>query len=100
MKRIPWVVEFITDVTGKPICRIANPDDPSMWVETKGRVGGESSVLFERAWIEAMRLELERAADPDLVKEVENDLQRAVKEEQISQAIRRENAERALAESS
>lgn len=92
--RIPWSVEFLEDHSGKPSCVICEPDHPKHWVKTIGRKGIDQSILFERAWIAALELELSRATDSALRKEIEDDLARAHKEEQISQAIRREKAER------
>ena len=88
----PWETTWEEDVTGKPVCVLTNGD---LWVRTKGRVDADRGVLFERAWIEAMRLELEHTVDPVERKVVEHALNRAIKEEQISQAMRREAREAA-----
>ncbi len=91
---MPWETTWEEDATGKPICVLTKGD---LWVRTKGRIGGDRSVLFERALIEALRMELAATTDPVERKVVDASLRRAIKEEQISQAVRREEAEKAKA---
>ncbi len=85
-----WAVTWETDSTGKPICALTKGKD---WVRTKGRVGCDQSVLFERAWIEALLMDLASTTDPEERRRIENDLGRARKDEMISQALRRDAAE-------
>jgi streptomycin 6-kinase len=89
---LSWEVSWEEDLTGKPIVCLRKGD---YWVRTKGRIGGDKTILFERAYIEALRYDLSQAADDDERRAIENDLGRAIKDEQVSQALRREAVERA-----
>jgi hypothetical protein len=68
-----------------------------LWAETHGERGIDPQIMYERALIEALRLELSRAEDDGERASIEESLRRAVMEERISQQMRREAAEAAAA---
>jgi hypothetical protein len=72
-----------------PVLRLEKGD---LWAETHGEPGIDPTIMYERALIEALRLELSRAEDEAEKAVISESLRRAVMEERVSQQIRRETA--------
>lgn len=77
-----------------PVLRLEKGD---LWVETHGERGIDPQIMYERAMIEALRLELSQADDEGQRASIEEQLKRAQMEERVSQQMRREAAEVAAA---
>jgi hypothetical protein len=78
-----------------PVLRLEKGD---MWAETHGEPGMDPQILYERAMIEALRLEMDRAGEGPETESIRAALRRAEMEERISQQMRREAAEAAAVE--
>ncbi len=72
-----------------PVLRLEKGD---LWSETYGEPGMDPTIMYERALIEALRLELSRAEAGAESEAIAESLRRAVMEERVSQQIRRESA--------
>ena len=58
------------------------------WVKTVGRPGIDPEILLERALIEALTKDVAATLDPQARRGWEQKLHRAIKDEQVSQAMR------------
>ena len=78
-----------------PVLRLEKGE---LWAETHGERGIDPTIMYERALIEALRLELSRAEEGSAAHTtITESLRRAVMEEKVSQQMRREAAEAAAA---
>jgi hypothetical protein len=78
-----------------PVLRLEKGD---LWVETHGERGIDPQIMYERAMIEALRLEQSNTEDEAERVAIGEQLRRAQMEERVSQQMRREAAEVAAAE--
>lgn len=90
-----WKVEFLEHPPGEPDENKRKPyvylSKGAEWVKVMGRPGIDPEILLERAVIEALRKDLAVAEPRSKEREkVAKLLQRAIKDEQVSQELRRD----------
>lgn len=80
-----WKVKFVIRPDGKPQIELHKPDRNSVYFW--GRKGMDPTIILQRALIEALRQDVERA-NPQESSEARNRLHRAILEERIAMADR------------
>ncbi len=83
----PWGVHFGKDSNGRPMIRLEKGEH---WVEFVGREGIDREILYQRAIIEALKMDMDHAKSENDRRFIEQQLKHALKDEEISQAMRRD----------
>lgn len=80
-----WGAEFSVDADGHRIIRLSKGH---LWVETMGGRDADKEVLYQRAIIEALKMDLARARSEEEKRFVDSQLRHAVKDEEVSMQLR------------